>query len=135
VTEEHVHLTSCAVEKRLLLQEHETAQHSTHKVNAVLSEVACELEKAGCRFIGHIKALLDCGEAGQIFFSITRFGQKPRQKGVLTGNVTVVHLIINAIVPDVPKQVVEKIVTKALNRQFKIWQDQFLPGIDPQKIL
>ena len=118
MAEGHVHLTSCAVDKRLLLQGHETAQHSTHKLNAVLHEVACELEKAGCRFIGHIKALLDCGEAGQIFFSITRFGQKPRQKGVLTGNVTEVHLIINAIVPDVPKPVVEKIVKKALNRQF-----------------
>jgi hypothetical protein len=118
VTEEHVHLTSCAVEKRLLLQEHETAQHATHKVNAVLSEVACELEKAGCRFIGHIKALLDCGEAGQIFFSITRFGQKPRQKGVVAGNFIEAHLIINVIVPDVPKPVVEEIVKKALNRQF-----------------
>jgi len=120
MAEGHVHLTSCAVDKRLLLQGHETAQHSTHKVNAVLHEVACELEKAGCRFIGHIKALLDCAEAGQIFFSITRFGQKPRQKGVLAGKVTEVHLIINAIVPDMSKQVVEKIVTNALDRQFEI---------------
>ena len=47
MAEGHLHLTSCAVDKRLLLQGHETAQHSTHKVNAVLHEIACELEKAG----------------------------------------------------------------------------------------
>lgn len=118
MAESHLHLTSVAVDQRILLPAHETPQNCIHIVNALLSEIACELEKAGCRFIGHIKALLDCGEAGQIFFSITRFGQQPRQKGVLAEHVPEAQLIINVIVPDVPQPVVAEIVTRALNRRF-----------------
>ena len=118
IDQKHLHLSTVAKDWELNFKEPMLQKEVVRRVNRLFKDVTTALEREGCRFIGHIKALLDAGDVGQIFFSVTRFGQEPRRKGMLKGGLANGCLTINVIVPDVPQNIVEKITMEAFKRRF-----------------
>lgn len=118
IDQKHFHLSTVAKDQELRFKEPMLQEEVFRRVDMLFEDVTTALEREGCRFIGHIKALLDAGDVGQIFFSVTRFGQEPRRKGKLEGGVANGCLTINVIVPDVSQETVEKITLEALKRRF-----------------
>ena len=112
------HFTSYAKEGKLSLKVPLSADELQAKVSTTLSEITNSLDNLGCKLIGHIKALLKAGTCGYLFFSVTTFGQEPRKKGNLTGNIETADLTINVIVYEVNRETIEKVVAKAWTRQF-----------------
>lgn len=89
------------------------------KVGVTICEITEALQKVGCTLIGHIKALVDAGTCGHLFFSLTDFGQQPRTKGTLTGTLKKADLAINVIVYGVEREAAERIVEKVLRSRFE----------------
>jgi hypothetical protein len=87
-------------------------------INEVLYDIAAELRKTGCFLIGHIKALLDAGDFGQQFFSVTEFDKKPRCKGNISGNIDEAKLVLNVIVYGVGKDEIERAVDRIMKKNF-----------------
>ena len=81
-----------------------------------LSELTCALRGEGCRLIGHIKGILEAGERGQLFFSVTSFHGKPVYKGELSGNFTGIDFALNVIVYGVRSEKIEKLVLEGLRK-------------------
>jgi hypothetical protein len=118
IDQKHLHLSTVAKVRELSFKKPMLQEEVIRHIDRLFKDVTTALEREGCRFIGHIKALLDAGDVGQIFFSVTRFGQEPRRKGMLEGGLTNGCLTINVVVPDVSQETVEKITLEALKRKF-----------------
>jgi hypothetical protein len=118
IDQKHLHLSTAAIARELNFNKPMGQKEVIRRINKLFNDVTTALEIERCRFIGHIKALLDTSDVGQIYFSVTRFGQKPRRKGMLDGGLTNGYLTINVIVPDVSQETVEKITLEALKRRF-----------------
>ena len=88
------------------------------KISGVLYDVAAELRETGCFLIGHIKALLDAGDFGHQFFSVTEFDKKPRCKGNISGNIDEAKLVLNVIVFGVGKDDIKKSVDRIMKKYF-----------------
>lgn len=112
------HPTAYAQELDLTLIAPLSASELQGRIDAFLSELTDSLQSDGCRLIGHIKGLLDAGENGHLFFSITSFGEKARYKGELTGEIARAKLALNVVVYGVEKQSVDRAVHKGLRRHF-----------------
>jgi hypothetical protein len=85
-------------------------------VDAFLTELTRALTERGCRLIGHIKGILEAGEEGHLFFSVTSFEQGTRFKGGLTGECEKVDLTLNVIVYGVGGGEIERLVLEGLQR-------------------
>ncbi len=84
------------------------------EISAVLKEISLELEQAGCKIIGHIKAIAKCSNGGYMMFSITSAGEFPDIKGRLPRKPEKLEIALNVIVYGIDKDIVEKIVIKCL---------------------
>jgi len=81
-----------------------------------LAEVTKTLQQTGCTLIGHIKALLDAGSDGQLFFSITSFDEEARSKGEIKNTITEAKYVINVIVFGSDEVLINKIVKKSFSK-------------------
>ncbi len=84
------------------------------KMSAALKKISLELEQAGCKLIGHIKAVAKC-PGGYLLFSITTAGQIPNIKGRLPRKTEELEVALNVIVYGISHDIVKEIVTKCLN--------------------
>jgi len=78
-------------------------------ISNALARLTGMLEENGCVLIGHIKAYLDAGPDGGIFFSITAFGREPQCRGEMRADVSSARLILNVIVFGVDEETVGRI--------------------------
>jgi hypothetical protein len=85
-------------------------------VDAFLAELTRSLREQGCRLIGHIKGILETGDKGHLFFSVTSFEQRTRFKGELTGVPEKMDLTLNVIVYGVGSGDVEQLVVGGLRK-------------------
>jgi Ni2+-binding GTPase involved in maturation of urease and hydrogenase len=86
------------------------------ELSAVLKEMSIELDQAGCKLIGHIKAIAKSPGGGYMMFSITSAGQDPDIKGLLPRRPEKLEIALNVIVYGINHDTVEKIVIKHLNK-------------------
>jgi len=87
-------------------------------MNSFLSDLSCFFKSSGFKLIGHFKGLLHTEKNGHLFFSITSFGEKPRFKGNLEGDVASAMLTIAINAYGLDLQSVEKAVCEAINNHF-----------------
>jgi hypothetical protein len=85
-------------------------------VDAFLVELTRTLREQGCGLIGHIKGILEAGDKGHLFFSVTSFEQRTRFKGRLTGEHEKIDLTLNVIVYGVGSERVERLVLGGLRK-------------------
>ncbi len=85
-------------------------------VDAFLAELSLSLRDRGCRLIGHIKGILESGDKGHLFFSVTSFEQKTRFKGILDEMAEKMDLTLNVIVYGVGSEEIEKLVSEGLRK-------------------
>jgi hypothetical protein len=89
-------------------------------VDAFLSDLTRFLREQGCSLIGHIKGIVDAGEEGHLFFSVTSFEEKVRFKGELGGAFTRLDFAINVIVYGVGSEGIEKAVLAGLREHLGV---------------
>ena len=112
------HPTACSTQIVLEFENQIQAAEIQKSLDTFLSELSSFLQENGCKLIGHIKGLLDAGERGQLFFSITSFNENPRYKGEIGGEIPEATLSINAIVYGIGEEPVEREIQEQLKRQF-----------------
>ncbi len=64
---------------------------------AIFEALLADLRHAGMPFIGHIKAVVDAGVAGQVALSVTRYDEGLRVEGQFTGEFSGFELALNVI--------------------------------------
>ncbi|MEW6440539.1 MAG: hypothetical protein AB1640_06325 [bacterium] len=109
-------LAACGLRETLILEGPWSETELRAAVDRFLSELRRDLKEAGCALIGHIKGIVDAGETGQLFFSVTSFQEQARYKGRLTGSFTKVDLTLNVIVCGVESGKIERAVREGLRR-------------------
>lgn len=87
-------------------------------LDGFLGDLTGFLREQGCRLIGHIKGMLEAGEKGHLFFSVTSFEEEARYKGGLTGELTEVDFTVNVIVYGVDTEKIDPAVLEGLRRHF-----------------
>jgi hypothetical protein len=112
------HPTACSTQVVLELDNQIRAAEIQKSLESFLTDLMHFLQENGCKLIGHIKGLLDAGERGQLFFSITSFNENPRYKGEIGGEIPVATLSINAIVYGIGERTVEQAIQECLGRRF-----------------
>lgn len=80
------------------------------RTGGFLEDLSGSLQREGCKLIGHIKMLVDGGEQGVLFSSITSFNKKADCSGNLKGEIIEARLVINVIVYGVQIHDIERIV-------------------------
>jgi hypothetical protein len=113
-----VNPAACARRHHLLFEEAISAIELRSKTALLLAELAGRLAGQGDRLIGHIKGLIDAGENGHLFFSITSFEEGLRLKGELLDGVTEAALTVNVIVYGFEEGAVEEMLEEAFTRHF-----------------
>jgi len=68
-----------------------------NRVEKFLCLLTDELAEKGCNLIGHIKGMIDGGNAGSLFFSLTSFNKEPHFKGDMQ-HVKEIKVTLNVIV-------------------------------------
>lgn len=91
-------------------------------VDSFLLDLTVSLRGHGCRLIGHIKGILEAGENGHLFFSVTSFEQRTRFKGTLSGRCHKMDLALNVIVYGVDGERINELVLTGLAN---IWENSF----------
>lgn len=112
------HPTACSMQIALEFDKSMPAGEIRDRIDLFLSDLTSFLKESGCRLIGHIKGLLDAGESGQLFFSITSFEEGVRYKGSIDGEIANTELSINVIVYGVEQEPIENAVKEQLTKQF-----------------
>jgi hypothetical protein len=112
------HPTACSMQIALEFDNRMRAIEIQTRMDAFLAGLTNFLRDSGCKLIGHIKGLLDAGERGQLFFSITSFDEGARYKGAIDGEIIRAELSINVIVYGVEQEPIEGAVKEQLARQF-----------------
>ena len=87
-------------------------------VGAFLADLTRFLREEGCELIGHIKGMLEAGDKGHLFFSVTSFEEEVRFKGGLTGDLTKVDFSLNVIVYGVDGERISPAVLQGLQKHF-----------------
>jgi hypothetical protein len=93
-------------------------------VDAFLTELTRSLRERGCRLMGHIKGILETGDNGHLFLSVTSFDQKARFKGGLAGEYEKIDLTLNVIVYGVGSGKIEQLVEAGLRRHLGDWEPE-----------
>lgn len=83
-------------------------------VDSFLFDLTISLKRHGCSLIGHIKGILDAGENGHLFFSITSFEERTRFKGALSGRSQKIDMALNVIVYGVDGEKIRELVMTGL---------------------
>ena len=83
-------------------------------LDSFLNNLTVSLKNNGCKLIGHIKGMLDAGENGHLFFSVTSFEQRAQFKGSLSGKCEKINLTLNVIVFGVDEETIKELVLNGL---------------------
>ena len=83
-------------------------------IDRFLAGLTRSLRERGCRLIGHIKGILETGDEGHLFFSVTSFEQKARFKGEMAGECDKMDFTLNVIVYGVGNDEVERLSLEGL---------------------
>ena len=110
------HPTACSTKVALSFETRMRAAEIRKRLDAFLSDLTSFLRDNDCKLIGHIKGLLDAGDRGQFFFSITSFSDGVRYKGDITGEVLQATLSLNAIVYGIQQEPVESAIQELLKK-------------------
>jgi len=108
--------SACALRGTTALRAACTERELRVAVDAFLGDLTGFLKEQGCGLIGHIKGMLEAGEKGHLFFSVTSFEEEVRYKGGLTGDLTRVGFTLNVIVYGVDREEIEPAVLQGLER-------------------
>jgi hypothetical protein len=108
-------LSLYACEFDLKFNRRTSAEAVRQKVTEFLSDITAMLKHRGCKLIGHIKALLDAGADGKLFFSTTEFDRKARCKGKIEHKIVSAKLGLNIIVFGVEVSEIENVVQENLS--------------------
>jgi hypothetical protein len=118
------HPTACSMQIALEFDKSMPVAEIRKRLDTFLSDLTSFLKESGCKLIGHIKGLLDAGERGQLFFSITSFDEGVRYKGDIDGETAKAELSINVIVYGVEQEPIEIAVKEQFTRQFSEHPDE-----------
>jgi hypothetical protein len=88
-------------------------------VDSFLLDLTASLRGHGCSLIGHIKGILEAGENGHLFFSVTSFEERTRFKGALSGRCHKMDLALNVIVYGVDEERINELVLTGLENIWK----------------
>lgn len=91
-------------------------------LDSFLLDLTVSLRGHGCSLIGHIKGILEAGENGHLFFSVTSFEEQTRFKGALAGSCQKMNLTLNVIVYGVDGERINELVLTGLAN---IWENSF----------
>jgi len=92
------------------------ADELRHRLDAAMADLASDLRSAGCTLVGHIKGVLDAGEHGAAFFSVTALDHEPDWRGGLSGPVAGATLTMNVIVYGVEPERIRSDLRDAVSR-------------------
>ena len=107
---------ACAQRGTLALRSACSEEELRAAVDAFLADLTRFLREQGCELIGHIKGMLEAGEMGHLYFSVTSFEKEAGYKGGLTGDLTEVDFVLNVIVYGVDSEKLEPAVLQGLRR-------------------
>jgi hypothetical protein len=83
-----------------------------------LSELTRDLERNGCKLIGHIKGLIEASDKGHFIFSITSFNEDARYNGEMEDGIEGAILTVNVIVYGIEQKIIETLYQKTFNKHF-----------------
>lgn len=89
-------------------------------LSSFLETLTNALEENGCKLIGHIKLLAETDAKGTLFISVTSFGEKPKCKGELSGELCNVQLTLNTIVYGITQEHLHQIVEMHIKNHFNL---------------
>ena len=112
------HPTACSKQFVLKFGARTPASAVRDRLDAFLSDLMEFLRDNGCQLIGHIKGVLDAGDGGQLFFSITSFDEGVRYKEEIESDMATATLSINVIVYGVGEEAVERAVCELFGKRF-----------------
>lgn len=107
-------ITVYTLQKTLCFETSITAEELQETLEGLLLDVCSELYAEGCRLIGHIKGMIDAGDGNFFKFSITRFQEPVQWSGSWSGGSETASFVLNVIVFDVKKSIIEKSVSSGL---------------------
>ena len=113
-TEEHP--AACSTQVALTFGVGTRATEIRKHLDTFLFDLTDFLRDNGCTLIGHIKGLLDAGDSGQLFFSITSFTDGIRYKGNIAREIAEANLSLNTIVYGIRQASVENAIQERLKR-------------------
>ncbi len=119
--EREEHPTACSMQVALEFGTRMEEAGVRTRMDAFLAGLTDFLRDNGCRLIGHIKGLLDAGDSGQLFFSVTSFKESPRYKGGIDGEIAEAELSMNVIVYGVEEELVSRAIHEQLGKQFALF--------------
>jgi hypothetical protein len=92
------------------------------RLQEFLGGLLSSLSDCGCTLIGHVKGVVDAGDLGRAYFSVTSFGGVPRIKGSLEGPVGRCLFTLNVIVFGSDQPSVEAAVRAAMSLHLAPWR-------------
>lgn len=94
--------------------------HSREKAEAniktCLAEIAKDIQAAGCKLIGHLKAIIKTPKGGYLMVSITSFDEEAQIKGRLPATIQEFDITVNTIAYDIDKEKLKEIVCRNINK-------------------
>jgi hypothetical protein len=112
------HPTACSSQTSFEFGTPLPASTLQNRVDTFLSDLTTFLRDSGCQLIGHIKGVLDAGNGGQLFFSITSFDEGIRYKESIDDKIPAATFSINVIVYGVGEEAVAEAVRDLLRKHF-----------------
>ncbi len=114
----------CAWQRELSLDDArpQTSGQLVHAVRSFLAGLLPALRERGCSLIGHVKGMVDAGDAGRVFFSVTSFDGAPSIKGELERPIDCCRLTVNVIVFGSDEQRVGDAVLEAAGGHLGPWR-------------
>jgi len=114
-----LHPTAYACKKDLTFNRNLPAVELKSKTDRFLCEMIDELQRSGCKLVGHIKGLIDADVQGHFVFSITSFDEGIRFKGQMENGIKLAALTVNAIVYGIEYGMIETVFEKTFHKHFR----------------
>ena len=102
--------------------EPQSAEELLGALRELLGGLLAALRDGGCSLIGHVKGMVDAGDLGRAFFSVTSFRGAPSFNGSIDGPIARCRLTLNVIVFGIDESSVEAAVREALSLHFALWR-------------
>lgn len=110
------------VDLRLADAAPQSAEELLGALRELLSGLLSSLRDGGCSLIGHVKGMVDAGDLGRAFFSVTSFRGAPSFNGGIDGPIARCRLTLNVIVFGIDEHSVEAAVREALSLHLAPWR-------------
>ena len=94
----------------------QSAEELLGSLREFLGGLLSSLRDRGCSLIGHIKGMVEAGDQGRVFFSVTSFRGALSINGSIDGPLARYRLTLNVIVFGIDEPSVEAAVREAMSR-------------------